>query len=493
MVMKNGINMFLNMKKRAIVFLAVVSLACSCQKERSTEENSLVTEERQMEVFATFGDIASKTVIVDGTQVYWSPGDKINLFQGTLSSGEFSAQITEPSSKASFIGSLTTVIGSIEDPGTNEFFWGVYPYAESNICFGGGVSLSVPDSQTAFAGSFAPGMFPSISKSTTAQLAFYNVCGGVRFSVTKEGVKKVTIKGNNGEYLAGKVNVSMGADGKPVVEVVEGKKIVSLVCQDGFTVGQWYYISLLPGTLNNGFSMAFETDSQFACRKHSTSVDVTRSIFGSMQNVDESLTYQDIAVDLGLSVKWASFNLGAISPEDNGYYYQWGDTMGYGANTKDGKSFSWDSYKWCNGTENSLTKYNHRPACGIVDNKKVLEVEDDAASVALGATWRMPTYYETTELLDYCTWTWTTLNGVNGCKVQSKKAGYTDKWIFLPAVGLRCDSYLDEVGVLGNYWSSSLDWGAVSACYFAFSSESYCYNANLRYYGYAIRPVADKR
>ncbi len=206
------------------------------------------------------------------------------------------------------------------------------------------------------------------------------------------------------------------------------------------------------------------------------------------------------AVDLGLSVKWYSCNLGASSPEEYGLYYQWGDTQGYGLDTSDGKCFYWydtkfyTTYKWCDGSQTTLTKYNTKSDYGTVDNITVLELEDDAARAALGDNWRLPTSVEWAELTNKsnCSWTWTTINGVNGYKVQSLKSGYTRKWIFLPAAGCRFSNSSNEVGTRGRYFSSTL---AVDSPHmvrsFSFNSEHLYAPTELRCYGLPIRPVSE--
>ena len=140
------------------------------------------------------------------------------------------------------------------------------------------------------------------------------------------------------------------------------------------------------------------------------------------------------------------------------------------------------------------TKYNTDPSYGTVDNKTVLEAMDDAASVALGGKWRMPTAEEWQELRnpDNCSWTLTTIDGVNGYKVQSKKSGYTDNWIFLPAAGYRNSNDLYDVGSFGNYWSSSLKSDRPGDAYnMWFYLSSFYRTHNYRFYGYSVRPVSE--
>lgn len=204
-------------------------------------------------------------------------------------------------------------------------------------------------------------------------------------------------------------------------------------------------------------------------------------------------------VDLGLSVKWASFNLGATKPEEFGDYYAWGEIEPYYSNQdpltwKEGKEsgYTWESYKLCMGNEASLTKYCYDSSFGyngFTDNKIVLDPEDDAAHVNLGGLWRMPTVEEWFELESNCTWTWTTQNGVKGRLVM----GSNGNSIFLPAAGHRQWILLHDVGSEGFYWSSSLGtehpcsaWYDVADPYRSFYAY---YIEQHRCYGFSIRPV----
>ena len=191
------------------------------------------------------------------------------------------------------------------------------------------------------------------------------------------------------------------------------------------------------------------------------------------------------AVDLGLpsGLKWASYNIGATTPEGYGNYYAWGETE-----TK--ADYSWATYKHNNGAYNKLTKYCTNTSYGdncFTDDKTTLEPEDDAATVNWGEEWRMPTDAEWTELREQCTWTWTTLNGVYGYQVASK---VNSNSIFLPAAGYRSGSNVNYAGGYGYYWSSSL--GADSpicawSVYFG-SGGVYGYGSG-RLVGQSVRPV----
>ena len=128
-----------------------------------------------------------------------------------------------------------------------------------------------------------------------------------------------------------------------------------------------------------------------------------------------TVTYTAEAVDMGLpsGLKWSAYNLGASSPEQIGAYFAWGEI--------DPKmDYSWETYKWCDGSSNSLTKYCLDANFGTVDNKSHLELEDDAASVKLGETWRIPARKDWSELVSYCYYKWETVAGVSGCRMTSK-------------------------------------------------------------------------
>ena len=189
---------------------------------------------------------------------------------------------------------------------------------------------------------------------------------------------------------------------------------------------------------------------------------------------------QPRAVDLGLSVKWASCNLGANSPEEYGDYYAWGETE-----TK--PNYTWSTYKWCKGSYDTLTKYCSKSDYGAVDNKAVLAPGDDVARVKLGGKWRMPTDGEWIELGTECTWTWTTRNGINRMLVT----GPNGNSIFLPAAGLRNDADLNNAGSNGNYWSSSLNTDNPNNAYNVnFNSDNVNRNNNNRYNGQSVRAVS---
>ena len=253
-------------------------------------------------------------------------------------------------------------------------------------------------------------------------------------------------------------------------------------------------------------------------------------------------------VDLGLSsgLKWAKCNIGATSETEDGDYFQWGET------TSD-TVYDWAHYKYCNGSYNTLTKYNNYSSYGTVDNKTTLDLEDDAARVNMEGDWRMPTATEYQTLYDETLWVWCPggnvgikktdeggnesieyiayPNGYFVFKTESDKKrmgtftkdkdgnliGYTatsgtvyypgahevtegndtsiadsDTHIFFPASGYAKGTGVNNRGSIGYYWSSSLypsDPNLGFLLYFDRISVIPQYNDGLRYHGFCVRGV----
>lgn len=172
-------------------------------------------------------------------------------------------------------------------------------------------------------------------------------------------------------------------------------------------------------------------------------------------------------VDLGLSVKWATRNVGAASPEDYGNYYQWGATS-------------------------TPTEGNYSEGNCETYGKNISDIggtSRDVARAKWGGSWRMPTKNECEELVNNCTWTWTTFRGMQGYRVTSNRNGNS---IFLPAAGSRCDTSLALAGTYGRYWCAtpSVDEYSDTAFYLDFADF---YQRVAAYYvrstGFPIRPV----
>gem|GEM_PF-480624 len=464
----------------AISGIILCVVACNI-KEEDYETPSLGS----VSFYAVNGDSSSsKTVLQTDGAVWWNANDKIDIFIGDKSF-EFSSENTSVSAEATFNGTLDGV--SWEN--VNEF-WAVYPHSESNLCNGSTVTVNLTDKQIATEGSFAKDLFISIARSNDFNLTFYNVCGGIKFSVSESGIKTVSFKSENGEAIAGTATVSFDAEGKPVInEITSPFSEIVLSAPDGntFEVGKWYYIVCFPATLEKGYSLVLnKTDGTLAERKNENQVIIKRSTWGRLTEMDKSLNYAIPHVDLGLSVKWAEFNLGASSPEEFGDYYAWGETE-----TK--SDYSWSTYSFGTSADGPFSKYNTNSSYGTVDNKTVLEAEDDVVRVKLGKNWRMPTDVEWEELRTNCNWTWVTdynETGICGRIVTSKITGNS---IFLPAAGHGNGTLFNNVGSCGYYWSSSIHTDYPYGARSLYFDADWVTTTGLlrRCYGPSVRPVYD--
>ena len=181
-------------------------------------------------------------------------------------------------------------------------------------------------------------------------------------------------------------------------------------------------------------------------------------------------------VDLGLSVSWATMNVGANSPYDNGSYFAWGESSPKTV-------YNWSTYKLCNGSSETITKYCNNSKYGVIDNLFTLALSDDAAYVNWGRHWRMPTIEELEELQSKCKWEFQTKNGVKGFQIT----GSNGNSIFLPAAGSRSEDKLYDEGRVVHYWSSSVGY---SSPYNAIELSSYSLGEEyFRSSGRSVRPV----
>lgn len=152
-------------------------------------------------------------------------------------------------------------------------------------------------------------------------------------------------------------------------------------------------------------------------------------------------------VDLGLpsGTLWATMNIGAFAPYDYGDYFAWGETGPK-------PSYEWATYMWYDDGSESLTKYCTESNYGTVDNKTELELEDDAAYVNWGPSWRTPTIEQLQELIDNCDWLMCTIHGV-WCQVITGPNGNT---LCLPVAGSRNDAAYVGASSTCCYWSRTL-------------------------------------
>ena len=235
-----------------------------------------------------------------------------------------------------------------------------------------------------------------------------------------------------------------------------------------------YYWSSMPYEGNGGLAYYLRINSDYHNRIHEGRGNglSVRPVSGGNNAEPEEPTEPETPnansheyINLGLSVKWATCNVGATSPEDYGHYFAWGETS-----PKD--EYIYDNYS-THGKEMS-------DIAG--------DAQYDAATANWGGDWRMPTKAEQEELLNKCSWIWTTQNDVKGYKVT----GPNGASIFLPAAGYPYESSLSDAGSIGCYWSSSPDGSnSVKAYALDFNSSSQGMYDDSRFSGHSVRPVLE--
>ncbi len=490
------------MKKQFIIAAAILgTLAVSCNTQGPEEAVSFRPEFE--EFFATTEaaeDPGTKTLADDQYHVLWHADDRVSIFNKYTYNQEYA-----------FTGETGANAGGFRKASTDEFITGseidniyaVYPYQQgSRISTDGTLTVNLPAEQMWAEKSFGRGANTMIAATTDNRITFKNV-GGI-FILKLYGpdtqVQSVTLRGNSGEKLAGKATVTMPVGSVPSVQMQpDATDAITLACESPVTLGTssseytefWFVVP--PTEFTNGFTITVtSTDGGTFEKATDKSISISRNGVSKMAPIEVRLgkpAAEPEWVDLGLSVKWATFNVGASKPEEYGDYFAWGET-------KPKDYYDWSTYKWCNGSSDTLTKYDVFSSRGAVDHKTVLDLEDDAACVNWGGLWRMPTLAEWTELRDNCIWTWTSDfqgTGVAGQIVTSTKSGYTDKSIFLPAAGFRYYTDLYDDGSFGQYLSSSLYTSQPLYARSAyFGSDYYVYldgSGHDRCNGLSVRPV----
>ena len=508
--MGGEINHIRAMKK--LLFLGAFAMAlqlASCtieedpfQEPDSSEQTIVEGITYPAEVYATIDDsngTEAKAYVNENMKVLWDSDDRISLFNKltynkeyrfTGDTGASSGTFEQASAEGPITGSVLPTV------------YAVYPHdAQTTVSPSGVISLTLPAEQTYRENSFGRGANTMVSATNDTDLIFRNLCGCLVLKLWGDGVtvSSISLEGNNNEILSGVADITAVVDGEPSLALrPTGSKRITLNCPDPVLLSYnsgtpnvfWFVVP--PTHFENGFSITV-TDNHGRLFHKSANIDceIQRNAIFRMATLEvEKPEAQPDEIDLGLSVKWASFNLGATAPEENGDYYAWGELKRKGSFDK---QYNWSSYKWYNEGIADITKYNTDQGSTYFDNLVELEEDDDVAHVKLRGDWRMPTKDEYQELLDNCTSEWLRINGVYGRKYTSTKAGFTDKWIFLPAAGHGFLNSIINVGEEGFYSSSSLD---VDQSGWSWVLQFDNNNAHTgiwgcdRYNGASIRPVS---
>lgn len=513
------------MRKGLMFIFSAALILYGCQnKEIEQNLSSPKTYTATTECYVL--DTGTRTSLDADGNVRWKIGDQVSIFAGTTLNGQY--QVTDASDgKTSAAFNPVSMPGFISgsDIDNNVAF---YPYSADNELAKSGsayvISTSLPSTQVYAESSFGNGAFPmsAVTGSTgDNNLKFKNILGGLKLQITGTAIiSSIAVTGNDDEILCGTAEITVSETDSPSVNMTGTSKTVILDCGTGVqlnnTTATSFIIALPPNSMSKGFTVVITDTDGHQMEKITTKMQtISRSIILKMPvfEFEWSETEPETGyVDMGLSVMWATCNLGATKPEEYGDYYAWGATEpwyedGYSLENpqnhwKSGKSagYDWTNCPFCmdkNGFK--FSKYipsdesNYWGGIGSPDGKSILDYEDDAAYVLLGGNWRMPTEDEFDELLDNCETVLTSVNEINGVKFISKVNGNS---IFLPIAGYRVNTnlaYYSQGGKQGFYWSSSLYTGvpfsAVILYYYSENNIRTDAHHDGRTCGLPIRPV----
>lgn len=340
--------------------LAATLLLGSCAKEVTSDNSSSAKPEEngQMTIRATLADGQdTKTVLNGDGSVFWQPGDQIAVFFNSVKV-PFTAYNNVNAASALFVGNTFITTGHNENSNGevagDYSYWGLYPYCNFTLrdldlyssyslykehvfsyyhqnpiyywrflneeydylgydeegfkerlispatCDGNTISTRLFHWQQGVPNTFDRYLNIAVAKSNDyKELSFYNVLGGVRFTVNADNITRVTFRGNNGESLAGDLVIGMNAEGRPEVkEFLHPEKTitVSLAGDKPFQPGVWYYALMAPTQLTQGYTMELYTATAKAVKTVSSPVEVKRSVFGSLSEIDNGLSFSEPVV-----------------------------------------------------------------------------------------------------------------------------------------------------------------------------------------------------
>lgn len=505
------------MKKFLFAAFAIAAVISGCAKDDLTNGQDATVVMNAPVFYAGFADASSetKTYVNENGHLRWNADDRLTIFVGKT----LNTQYAFDGDDGDNAGGFNPVSGGSGFVTANPLSanYAVYPYSSTTkISEEGVISLSLPEVQAYGENSFGRGANTMVAVTENKDdyyLPFKNVCGYLVVSFYGDAtITSVSLEGNNGEKLAGAATVTPSFGGTPSLEMKDtATGTITVDCGEGVTLGTtketatafWFVVPQT--TFSNGITITATSEDGASFQKStSKTIAIERNKISTMTALEvsfESTPAVPDMVDLGLpsGLKWASFNLGATKPEEFGGYYQWAGTEDV-TDTNIDLNFKYCPYNILGSMEAGWTKYipsnysSYWSGASEPDNKAVLDPEDDVANVKLGGKWRMPTREEFLELkdTDNCTWTWTSINDVNGYKVSSKISGYTDNWIFLPAAGYRSNKQLFYVGSEGDYWSSSLYTGDPTSAYkIIVKTDKITAPVGLRCLGSSVRPVCE--
>ena len=305
-----------------------------------------------------------------------------------------------------------------------------------------------------------------------------NKCALVKFIVTTPSNSPICITG-----MKNKVTVDFTQN--TMTPSMDGNGVIMLPAGSGENVEKWAILLPQEALEEGEEGSVYSEDGVYSGVRPKIPSIIENGYLAEGVNVVELIQFY---VDLGLpsGLLWATCNVGANAPEEYGNYFAWGETT-------QKNWYDWNTYQYCMGSNNTLTKYCNNTNYGyngFADNLTSLSLEDDAATVNWEADWRMPTNEDWYELQHSTTYVWTTHNGVNGMRF----IGPNGNSIFLPAADLRDGNIGNNNSNFGYYWSGSLFSGRPDlAIRFYIQHNGVCGRSDdLRFRGLSVRAVRSK-
>ena len=312
------------------LFLSL-SIVVSCSKSQDVADiintNSNIEEFTIIEASQEVYHSGTRTTLQEDGSVFWNPSDEISLFfiNGKNGGNKFISQNTETTKIAEFRGTISAITGGGEGLTSDDYFWAIYPYSTDNSCENSSIITTLPSRQQSVESSFADDLFITIARSKGVKMEFYNVCGGVKFCVSQNGIESVTFRGNNNEQIAGKVRVAFDENDKPkVTEIIEGQTEITVMAPNNgeFIPGEFYYIITLPTSFDYGFTMTFnKADNTCIVYNRTSGVAINRSRFGVLRNIDTNEAIPKDESTTTINNSESGFYLGIIGFNEDLHHY----------------------------------------------------------------------------------------------------------------------------------------------------------------------------
>ena len=294
------------MNKFMIGLSALFFILCSvvsCEREQVVKESKVTIHATIIE-----DSPSTKTSIDEAGKVYWIPGDDFYVYSASAILGadapsNFVSDLDQSSTSADFTGEL--------DVDEYETYFAFYPGSSSFYSYWGEESSGTMDSQ--ISGYLTPDQYESydpyndsfdfdgnmllvaMSEGSVDQLSFMNVCSGLKFSLSEAGYTEVSIRGNDGEPIAGEFSLDFEPSKEPVITSIEGTEtVVKITSSSGLIDGEWLYLLILPQTFENGITISFKKNGIAAGSVIIESpVEFKRGIWKRAANIDKRAEFDE--------------------------------------------------------------------------------------------------------------------------------------------------------------------------------------------------------